>query len=340
MTALCNSSETSAKAAREKFGLPASTKTYGNPTELAKDADVDLIVCNVRVDRHYEVIKPAVEAGKNVFVEWPLGANLTQAEELLAISKKSGSKTIVGLQARGSPSIQKVRELVLGGAIGDLLSTTATLEIGFLDGTEPPGCDYITRKEVGGNILTILFGHMADPIFYALGGGVDELSALLTTRWPKTNLLHADGTFDKVLDRKTADHVMMQGTLSGTGAPVSIAVRAGKVFKGTPGLDWRIFGTKGEIRVTAPVNLSVGIPGEKIELFDHEKDTVETVETEWPASVKDVPMMAQNPGLLYELFAKGGGEGFVSFEDAVQTHRIIDAMEKSSAEKKYVTVAK
>jgi predicted dehydrogenase len=83
--------------------LPASTKTYGSPEDLAKDPDIDLVVCNVRVDRHYKVMMPILQAGKNAYVEWPLGANLQQAEEMLAAAQKSGSKTIVGLQARNSP---------------------------------------------------------------------------------------------------------------------------------------------------------------------------------------------------------------------------------------------
>lgn len=97
VVALCNSSEAAAKAAVERYELPGTTKTYGNPKDLAADADIDLIVCSVRVDRHYATIKPALEAGKDVFVEWPLASNLAHAEELVAIAKRTGSKTIVGL---------------------------------------------------------------------------------------------------------------------------------------------------------------------------------------------------------------------------------------------------
>jgi len=337
--ALCNTSVRSAQAAIERYGLPSSTKAYGSPADLAKDTDVDLVVVNVRVDRHYSVAKPILEAGKDVFVEWPLGSNLAQAEEMLAIAKKTGCKTIVGLQARPSPHVQKVRQLVQSGAIGNLLSSTATLEIGFLDGVEPPGVTYLAEKASGGSILTILYGHMADPIYYSLGG-LDELSALLTTRWSKSKLLHWDGSFDKMIDRETADHIMVQGTLSGSGAPFSIAVRAGKPFKNTPAFSWFIFGTKGEIRVTAPGNLALGTGGEKIELYDHEKDAVEVIDVEWPASVSSISPMAKNVGLLYELFATGGTEGFVSFEEAVHFHKIIETMEKSSAEKKTLAVPK
>jgi predicted dehydrogenase len=76
---------------------------------------VDLVVCSVRVDRHYKLVKPALEKGKAVFVEWPLASNLKDAEEMAAIAEKSGSKTIVGLQGRMSPQVQMVRQLIEQG---------------------------------------------------------------------------------------------------------------------------------------------------------------------------------------------------------------------------------
>ena len=51
---------------------------------------MDLVVCSVRVDRHFGAIAPALRAGKNVYVEWPLGKNLEEAEELLRLSKAHG----------------------------------------------------------------------------------------------------------------------------------------------------------------------------------------------------------------------------------------------------------
>lgn len=180
ITALCNTSVKSAKAAVERYDLPATTRTYGTSEDLAQDPEVDLVVCNVRVDRHYQVMMPVLRAGKNAFVEWPLGSNLEQAKEMVATAKASGSKTIVGLQARASPFTQKIKQLVQGNAIGDLLSSTMSYNVGFVADAEPPGVDYMAKKAVGGNLMTILYSHMADPAYFSLGG-ISGLSALLTT---------------------------------------------------------------------------------------------------------------------------------------------------------------
>ncbi|CAG5150239.1 uncharacterized protein ALTATR162_LOCUS2599 [Alternaria atra] len=336
IVALCNSSVESAQIAAQRYGLPSNTKAYGNPEDLAKDPNVDLVVCSVRVDRHHQLMMPVIEAGKDVYVEWPLASNLTQATEMYHAAQKSGSKTIVGLQARSSPFVQKIKELVENKTVGDLLSSTLEFTVGWAGDAEPPAADYFAKKESGGNFLTIPFGHTADPVFHALGG-LEEVSALLTTRWPKTKFLKADGSFDRMIERETPDHVMLQGTLKNNGAPISMAARNGQGFKDSPNLVWRIFGTKGEIRLTSVAMLSLALGGEKLEVFDHEKDTVEVVEVEYAEEVKDLAPFAKNIGMLYEGFFKGWGveHGFVDFEQAVGMHTVIDRMEKSSEGRKY-----
>ena len=58
---------------------------------------------------HKQLAMPALKAGKDVFVEWPLGNNLIEAEEMAALAKEKGLKTVVGLQARFRPALVKVR---------------------------------------------------------------------------------------------------------------------------------------------------------------------------------------------------------------------------------------
>lgn len=60
---------------------------------------------------------PALEAKKTAFVEWPLGANLAEAEEMAATAKSQGVKTLVGLQSRASPSIRKVSAFFWSGLV-------------------------------------------------------------------------------------------------------------------------------------------------------------------------------------------------------------------------------
>jgi predicted dehydrogenase len=76
------------------------------------------------VPQHYDLIRPALEAGKDVFSEWPLARNVAEAEELHQLAKEKGVRTMVGLQARQSPSIIKAKEIVASGKLGKILGTT------------------------------------------------------------------------------------------------------------------------------------------------------------------------------------------------------------------------
>ena len=75
LIALLNSSVETAKQAIAHYNLPPETRAYGNPHDLAADPDVQLVVCSTRVDKHASTVRPSIEAGKEVFVEWPLAEN-------------------------------------------------------------------------------------------------------------------------------------------------------------------------------------------------------------------------------------------------------------------------
>jgi predicted dehydrogenase len=81
LRALSASSDESARAAAEKYAVPL---TFGSAEELARCEEVDLVVVTVRVPQHLELIRPAIDAGTMVLSEWPLGADLAQAEPVAA----------------------------------------------------------------------------------------------------------------------------------------------------------------------------------------------------------------------------------------------------------------
>jgi hypothetical protein len=85
---------------------------------------VDIVAVSVNVPQHYDLIRPALEAGKDVFSEWPLARNLAEADELVQLAKEKGVRTSVGLQARQNPSILKAKEIVASGKLGKILNTT------------------------------------------------------------------------------------------------------------------------------------------------------------------------------------------------------------------------
>ena len=53
---------------------------------MVESPEIDAVAVVVRVPSHYEPTKAAIEAGKHVFTEWPLGRNTPEAEELPALA--------------------------------------------------------------------------------------------------------------------------------------------------------------------------------------------------------------------------------------------------------------
>jgi predicted dehydrogenase len=297
---------------------------------------VELVVCSVRVDRHFPTISPSLKAGKNVFVEWPLGKSAAEARELLKLKNENGVKTaVVGLQARQAPIVNKIKSLVESGAIGKVLSSTWVAQATNGGPTALERVKYIGDKEVGGNLVTIHFGHAVDYFQHALGYGFKSPRGLLENRRTNINLVDAEGKVVRENVPKTADDtIFVTGTLS-NGIPVSLSLRGGKPFKGTPGLDWRIYGETGEIRVTGSGPfLQIGYPDMKIELHDFEKDTVEEVEIPIDELDVEAPGAAfggyasRNVGRLYRGLAKG--EVNCSFKDAVDRHEFLEELYKQN----------
>jgi predicted dehydrogenase len=110
LTALSTSSQETAVLAAEKWGLPAN-KAYSSADAIATDREVDLVIVGVKLPAHRDLALPALKAGKDVFVEWPLALGQAEIEELVQAAKEGGGRTFVGLQARSSPVILKVRLL-------------------------------------------------------------------------------------------------------------------------------------------------------------------------------------------------------------------------------------
>ncbi|KUJ11056.1 oxidoreductase [Mollisia scopiformis] len=328
IVAICNSSVESSKAAIETYGLPTSTKAYADPEELAKDKDIDLVVCSVRVDRHFATIAPSLKAGKDVVVEWPLGKNLAEAKELLKLKNEGGVKNaVVDLQARQAPVVNQAKKLIEKGAIGKMLSSTWAGQAGSGGPTNPVQFAYLGNRKVGGNIVTIHFGHSVDYVQYVLGYGFESPpKTLLANTRPIVKLVDGEKVVDEKFSKDSDDTIFLAGTLS-SGIPLSMTLRGGTPFKGTPGLDWRIYGETGEIRITSSGPfLNIGYPDMKIQIHDFEKDTVEDIpleQDEFDEGGK-YGLPARNVARVYK--ALGEGKNNCSFEDAVERHALLDGM--------------
>jgi predicted dehydrogenase len=73
------------------------------------------------VPTHYELAKRALEAGKHVFVEKPPAMRTTEMEELVQLSEARGLVLMPGHLLLYHPGVQKLKELVDSGDLGEVL---------------------------------------------------------------------------------------------------------------------------------------------------------------------------------------------------------------------------
>jgi predicted dehydrogenase len=89
--------------------------------ELLADPDLDAVVIATPVPTHYTLAKRALEAGKHVFVEKPPAMHAAEMEELVALAEEGGLALMPGHLLLYHPGVRKLKELVNGGELGDVL---------------------------------------------------------------------------------------------------------------------------------------------------------------------------------------------------------------------------
>jgi predicted dehydrogenase len=288
-------------------------------------ADVDVVVVTVKVPQHFELASAALEAGKAVYCEWPLGNGLTEAEKLAALARKKGVLAVAGLQARSAPSVAYVRDLIKQGYVGEVLSTTLVGSgMGWGPMVDPSGA-YLNDKKNGATMLSIPLGHTVDAVCYCIGE-VRELSATMAQRRTSYTI----GTSAERHSMTAEDQVAVTGLLE-SGAAFAIHYRGGR-SRGT-NLLWEINGTEGDLQLTAD-----GGHGQIFEMTIHggkgEQSALEVLPVpekyHWAPRVGPGTNVAQ----AYVRFARDYREGThlcPTFDDAVTRHRMLDAIETSAA---------
>jgi len=122
MTAVCDLWRVN----REK-AVAANTRYHGrtpravqHPEELLAFKDVDAVLISTPEHSHSTILKMAVEAGKDVYVEKPMGNVLTEAKAARDAVVQSKKIVQVGTQHRSEPYPQAACEVVRSGALGDV----------------------------------------------------------------------------------------------------------------------------------------------------------------------------------------------------------------------------
>jgi predicted dehydrogenase len=328
LKAVCTAHEETARASAAAFGAELAFHDFD---QMVAHPEIDLVSVVVRVPGHKALVDKALQAGKAVYCEWPLGATLAEAEAMARLASARRLRTAVGLQGRSDPALLYARELVREGYVGEVLSarlgsvSQAITERG-------PGRIWQGDRRNGANTLTIQAGHAIDALCFVLGE-FDEVSARLATRiteWRNTET-------GETMQVDSPDWISVSGRLEG-GAEVSFL--AATVPFHPSGNRFEIYGREGTL-VLSGGSLNIGpsrLSGAR------GQDALAPMEP--PERFRLVPGGTPEgaPHNVAQAYARlaaalAADEPYhPDFAHAVTRHTLIEAIERSSAERRAVRV--
>lgn len=170
LLACAGTSESKAKALAAEHDI---ARAYAGYDKLLCDADIDAVHIATPDGTHGEIVAAALAAGKHVLCEKPMALTLEEAELMRQACANSDRVTRVGFQIRLQPVMQRVKEIVQSGRLGDIRSITLERSAPV----RPTGLSgWRASVETGG----VLYGvgiHLLDLVQWFMTRRIDEVFA-------------------------------------------------------------------------------------------------------------------------------------------------------------------
>jgi len=140
---------------------------YTDAEALIADEDVNAIYIASPHNQHAAHVKLAAKSGKIVLCEKPLGISTAEAQACVDVCCMHNVPLAVAYYRRAWPIVQKMRELLNAGAIGDVVAARINLADYFAGDPDRP---WLTSKAAsGGGGLANAGSHWIDLARYLLG---------------------------------------------------------------------------------------------------------------------------------------------------------------------------
>jgi predicted dehydrogenase len=123
-------------------------RSYGSYEALLADPEIEAIYNPLPNHLHVEWTVKALDAGKHVLCEKPIGLDASEAEALVQARERSGKRVVEAFMVRFHPQWQRIRELVRSGRIGRV----GAIQSAFLFTVLDPN-NVRNRAEIGGGSL-------------------------------------------------------------------------------------------------------------------------------------------------------------------------------------------
>lgn len=241
-----------AEAAAPLFG---HARAFGDTLALVRDPEVDIVAVTVKVPEHRAVVLAALEAGKHVYCEWPLGRGVGEAEEMAHAASRAGVHAMIGLQGLSAPAIRQAVQLIADGAIGAPRLLRVVGSAAAWGPTTPRHGIYLQDRGSGATLETIGGGHTLAAI-EALVGAYVEVDSRNSTLCSVVRVEDSD----ELVQRTCSDHMFVLGKHA-SGCVSMLEIVGG----GARQASFEVEGEKGRLRVVGTVAGTYQIPELRLE---------------------------------------------------------------------------
>jgi UDP-2-acetamido-3-amino-2,3-dideoxy-glucuronate N-acetyltransferase len=116
LAAICDTDTVSAEPIADKAGVPL----IASFDQVLQDASIPALFIATPAATHYQMVRSALLAGKDVFVEKPLALDAAEALELADFATRGGRILMIGHLLQYHPCFQRIAEMVAAGDLGKL----------------------------------------------------------------------------------------------------------------------------------------------------------------------------------------------------------------------------
>lgn len=128
--------------------------------DLINSEEIDLVVIASPPTTHEEYAISALEAGKNIYCEKPVGINAAATQRINRVAVRSEKIATVGYQFRYDPSIQWLIKRISSGSLGQISRVDIQWETS--GATKTGSSSWRSHREQGGGVLRDFASHIFD----------------------------------------------------------------------------------------------------------------------------------------------------------------------------------
>jgi len=177
MKVLCGRTPAKVRAAARQLGWDEAATDW---EEVVNRKDIDLVDISTPGDSHAEIAIAAARAGKAVFCEKPLGNTVPEAERMLAAVTKAGVTNMICHNYRRAPAVMLAKQLIEEGQLGKIRHYRGTYLQDWVADPKIPLVWRLDKNKAGSGALGDIAAHSIDLARF-LVGEISEVAGDLKT---------------------------------------------------------------------------------------------------------------------------------------------------------------